>query len=198
MNKQLVNFCEEFLEPYGFDLVKPFNVNKYNQLYSNPKNKLKTFSHRKEENTLGILFGNTRKIWKPFMKEYYLNLQEEANPLDKYTETVFFSLQKKLQNFKTKIKFSHDMDNGEVISMQKICQVSGLAYNEESIGLCVHPKFGSWIALRCVIVFDEDAPEEINEITQFPGSKEDLQNMKNAMKEALKTGNWLSIRNCSN
>ena len=198
-NKQekLLKICQEYLEPFGFDLMKPFNVHQYNNLYSNPKNQLKNFPERKEkENTLGILFGNTKNLWKPFMKEFDLNLKNELNPLDKYTENVFYSLQKKLGNEKSFIKFSHDVLDGEVISIQKICQISGLAYNEESIGLCIHEKFGPWFALRCVLVFDEDFNEDVHQITKFPGSNEDLINMRNEIKYALKTGNWLNIRNC--
>ena len=35
-----------------------------------------------------------------------------------------------------------------------MAHASGLAYLEQNSHLCLHPKFGPWIALRCALVFD--------------------------------------------
>jgi hypothetical protein len=190
--ENVVNCCTDFLEPFGFDLIKPFNVSHYNHLVFSKKNKLLM-----RENSLGIIIGNTRNFWNPFMKEYELNLKDSLNPVDEYTENVIKNLVKlKFSNVKHFVKFSHDVENGEIISMQKACHVSGLAFNEENIGLCIHPIYGPWFALRAVIVFDLDAPlDPVEIIKEFPGSELDLKNMKLEMKKAIKNGNWLNVRN---
>ena len=36
-----------------------------------------------------------------------------------------------------------------------MAQAAGLAQLEQNSHLCVHPKFGPWIALRCALVFDD-------------------------------------------
>ena len=35
-----------------------------------------------------------------------------------------------------------------------MAHAAGLAYLDQQSHLCLHPKFGPWFALRCVIVFD--------------------------------------------
>jgi hypothetical protein len=190
--EQVLKCCSEFLEPFGFDLIKPFNVSHYNELVFSKKNKLTNL----RENSLGIIIGNTKNFWIPFMKEYELNFKDCSNPVDKYTENVIKKLVKQeFSQIKYFVKFSHDVENNEIVSMQKACHVSGLAFNEENIGLCIHPIYGPWFALRAVIVFDLDAPSEVETIKEFPGSEMDLKNMKIEMKKAMVTGNWLNVRN---
>lgn len=38
--------------------------------------------------------------------------------------------------------------------MQKLSYLSGMCYLSPKTHLCIHPKYGSWIALRAAIVFN--------------------------------------------
>lgn len=44
--------------------------------------------------------------------------------------------------------------NGPSTELQRIAAVAGLTYWDGSSGLSLHPKYGSWFALRAVLVFE--------------------------------------------
>ena len=44
--------------------------------------------------------------------------------------------------------------NGPSIELQRMAALAGLTYWNESSGLSLHPKYGSWFALRAVLVFE--------------------------------------------
>lgn len=37
---------------------------------------------------------------------------------------------------------------------QRAAAVAGLAYQDPVSHLCLHPKYGAWLSLRCLLVFD--------------------------------------------
>ena len=59
----------------------------------------------------------------------------------------------------TTVRFSHRTAPGELIAIQQLCHLSGLAYLSKRSYLCIHRQHGPWIALRSVIVFDVSAEE---------------------------------------
>ena len=44
--------------------------------------------------------------------------------------------------------------NGPGTELQQMASLAGLIYWDEASGLSLHPKYGSWFALRAVLVFD--------------------------------------------
>lgn len=44
--------------------------------------------------------------------------------------------------------------NGPSTELQRMAALAGLTYWDESSGLSLHPKYGSWFALRAVLVFE--------------------------------------------
>jgi hypothetical protein len=42
----------------------------------------------------------------------------------------------------------------EHVAFQRMAHHAGLAYLDESSHLCLHPRFGPWFSLRCVVIFD--------------------------------------------
>ena len=39
-------------------------------------------------------------------------------------------------------------------SVQRAAAAAGLAYQDRVSHLCLHPKYGAWFSLRCLLVFD--------------------------------------------
>lgn len=68
-----------------------------------------------------------------------------------------------------------------------MAQAAGLAHLEENSHLCVHPKFGPWIALRCALVFDNvPYPEPQAVLHMKPLSISTQQYIQMAMRSALR------------
>ena len=44
--------------------------------------------------------------------------------------------------------------NGPSTELQRMAALAGLTYWDEASGLALHPKYGSWFALRAVLVFE--------------------------------------------
>ena len=44
--------------------------------------------------------------------------------------------------------------NGPSTELQRMAAMAGLTYWDEASGLALHPKYGSWFALRAVLVFE--------------------------------------------
>ena len=43
--------------------------------------------------------------------------------------------------------------NGPSTELQRMAALTGLTYYDKASGLSLHPKYGSWFALRAVLVF---------------------------------------------
>ena len=46
------------------------------------------------------------------------------------------------------------LSSGRRAPYQQLAHAIGLAHLDESTNLCLHPKYGAWWALRCLVVFD--------------------------------------------
>ena len=44
--------------------------------------------------------------------------------------------------------------NGPSTELQQMASLAGLIYWDGASGLSLHPKYGSWFALRAVLIFD--------------------------------------------
>ena len=71
--------------------------------------------------------------------------------------------------------------------MQRMAHAAGLAVLEPNSHLCVHPKFGPWIALRCALVFDSIPYTEPQTAPQIkPLSLSTQQYIQMAMRSAMR------------
>jgi methylmalonic aciduria homocystinuria type C protein len=159
MNK-ILSAVTNTLKEKGFDLIKPFQVKWYNETV-HAEHMLPTFNR---PNTLGILIGNTKHFWPPFISQYKSNkkLQDSPHPIDVYTKEMIDSTFKPLlerEKLVHDIRYANEVRKGRLVSMQKISHVSGLAFLHP-IHLSIHPVFGPWLALRAVVVIDTDGPKD--------------------------------------
>lgn len=82
---------------------------------------------------------------------------------------------------------SDELAGNKYIAIQRMAQAAGLAQLEENSHLCVHPKFGPWIALRCALVFDNVPYAEPQAVPHIkPLSVSTQQYIQMAMRSALR------------
>ena len=141
------------LDPKGFDLVHPFEVNGFNEAVE-PQYRLPDFDRA---DALGILIGNSRALWHPFMDALKKDpdLLDHPHPIQAYTERAVSEVVDLLGEAH-EIRWAHDAGT-RLVPMQRLAHLSGLAHLGPG-GLNVHSVFGPWIALRAVVTFDQPGP----------------------------------------
>eukprot|EP01098_Paradermamoeba_levis_P001094 TRINITY_DN11231_c0_g1_i1.p1 TRINITY_DN11231_c0_g1~~TRINITY_DN11231_c0_g1_i1.p1 ORF type:complete len:235 (-),score=27.86 TRINITY_DN11231_c0_g1_i1:157-861(-) len=143
----------------GLDIVHPFQVGWYNR--QTPKHPLPSFLR---QNTLGILVGNTKAIWNPFINHLKTKKTLSFSPLDSFTESCVSSVLKEeeasLQGVKVEVRYVWDMSPDRFVAFQHLAHHSGAAYFNKNAYLNIHQDYGAWIAWRACIVLDMDGPSE--------------------------------------
>lgn len=184
------------LAVYGLDLVKAFPIELYNSdekcaKYPLP---LSTSSTSHTSTHLGILIGNTKRLWDPFLAhlssdpaklcnaehpihDYVSNaiatvLQELSS--DKYLSNSEINIAtNSLKNVGAASDLEYDVrypyDEGErFVHFQRLAHLAGLAYLNPNCFLCVSPIHGPWIALRAVITFQFITGPNVSEYVSHP------------------------------
>lgn len=130
----------------GLDLVQPFAVRWYNQRVEGALR----LAEAEDGSNLGVLVGNTRALWEPFLSALRADPQrlDETDPLDRYVERQLSAAVGELA-VDVDVRFGHESGNRRV-ALQRMAEASGLAYLTES-HLSVHAVYGPWIGLRAAI-----------------------------------------------
>jgi methylmalonic aciduria homocystinuria type C protein len=177
---------EADLAAAGFDLVRWFNT----ASLEDPDLCLEDFG--RATGALAVVIGNSRALWSPFLRDR----SGGANPLDSYAESkVTAACARRGSRFVA--QWAHVV-RPRAIPIQRISQASGLAQIGPA-GLCVHPVHGLWIALRAVVVFDEEGPPDCTSAPDLCGQCAG-QPCVPATARALKLGaaaswrDWLEVR----
>ncbi|KAL9646499.1 hypothetical protein ABK040_006558 [Willaertia magna] len=193
--RALIKLSEKLYQQ-GFDILQYFPIITYNnyfrqkqQLTNKPLSNYQNLPLPFGENTLGLLIGNTKNIW-PFFKQFCKEFTKEnvpQHPFDTFVQSrienilnTTINTNNNGHNNNYSIYYSHHY-NGElrepVIAIQAAADISGLAYYEnQSSYLCLHPIYGPWFSLRCLIIF--------NDLSIL-----DLKNEKNSLLMNLKESN---------
>lgn len=138
----------------GLDLTHAFNVRQYNfQACENER----LFDFERPD-ALGILIGNTRKLWPIFMQALRedSSLQAEPHPLDTYVTARLRSLATGVFGRSSQLVFSH-ATVPKAFPIQRLAEAVNFAALSPS-HLSIHPQYGPWIALRAVVVVDVEGP----------------------------------------
>lgn len=148
----------EALLPFGLDIVQPFDVSLYNDLSSTNTNliALPDFGRRR---TLGLLIGNTRLLWPPFIEAFHNapKLNDNPDPLDSYVESAIKNGVDQLQasvETGAEIRFGHHL-GAQFVSLVHLAQLSSLA-TISPVQMAVHPQYGLWFGLRAAMILDAD------------------------------------------
>lgn len=135
----------------GLDLSAPFPIAVYNR--SVPEGyRLPTFGR---QSPLGIVLGNSRAFWPKFLKalKESQELRESEHPVNTYVTVKVRPLLAAL-SVACEVRWAHSSQPSPV-AMQRAAMIAGLAHTSPSY-LSIHPEHGPWIALRAVIVMDDD------------------------------------------
>lgn len=142
----------------GLDLVQPFSVARYNQ--SAPAaEQLDDFGRPGPHGALGILLGNTRRLWPAFVEACGQDeaLANSEQPLDSYVLTRLPTILAEATALRTRVVFAH-VTSPRAFPIQRLAERVGLAALSPS-HLAIHPLHGPWLALRAVAVVDVSGPE---------------------------------------
>src|SRR5688572_25685356 len=187
----------ESLASAGLDLCARFNVDHYNA--ATPADyALPTLAR---QGALGLLVGNSRALWGPFvswLSESPARL-DLPHPLDTYVAEAVFSAVMGV-GVVAEVRFSHEA-HGRRFAAQRLASLSGLAQPSPS-GLCIHPTYGPWIALRAALVLEAGAPPDLQPVTSEPCCvcTEECPSRFNAAMSAAGEGiaphweRWVSVR----
>lgn len=148
----------------GFDLVLPFGVAHYNANAPDVE-RLADFGR---PNALGILFGNTRRLWPAFTRafEQEPEISTAAQPLDTYAVQRLRGILASATQLRQELTFSH-VTQPRAFPIQRLAERIGLAALSPS-HLLIHPQYGPWLALRAIAVVDLDGPTEPPPLPERP------------------------------
>lgn len=116
----------------------------------------------------GIIIGNTRTVWRPFL--FWLSQQSKWNalphPFDAFSEHIISQYCQQYFD-RAHVLWTHETKD-YVVPAQKIAQESGLAFHSAG-QFNIHPTFGPWFALRALILLP-DTPTPTKSSVQNPSS----------------------------
>ncbi len=138
----------------GLDLSTAFNVRKYNlQAFENER----LFDFGRGD-ALGLLVGNTRKLWPVFKRALQEDaaLRADANPLDRYVTERVRELATSALGRTFQVVFAH-ATFPKPFPIQRLAEAVDFATTSPS-HLSIHPEHGPWLALRAVVVVDVEGP----------------------------------------
>jgi cyanocobalamin reductase (cyanide-eliminating) / alkylcobalamin dealkylase len=201
------------LAKHGFDIVKPFNTLTYNKLVK-PRPDLIDLpvNSLTGEGLPALLVGNSKVLWPHFL-EYFKQHSDEVNPLDCF---VRVTMNRALLESFSEVEvqeipcfYSDEIAPHRLIAFQKLAHACGLARLDESTHLCVHPKFGPWIALRVILILPPDSllhtPKFGLTITEVSLAEESIDRARLLLERALQAtcdGDkdawrlWVEVRDC--
>lgn len=158
----IVSSLKPGLHRRGFDISEPLCLDWYNEsLPEGSGASIPTTRGSRGGETLVILIANSNNMWPSFLQACKTDssLLAVANPLDSYVErSIQSTMHTSLPGHKCRYFWSHsqsdELSGSRYVAIQRMAQAAGLAYMDPITHLCLHPKFGPWIALRCALVFD--------------------------------------------
>jgi methylmalonic aciduria homocystinuria type C protein len=129
------------LADLGFDIAHAFDPARVAELVPLQKSR-------------GILVGNTRALWPPFVAAVHADreLAASPDPLDHYVERSIAAAFPGAPAW-----FSHRRYDGAFLPFQKLAVATGLGVLAPT-QLVIHPIYGPWFALRAIVLVDGDPP----------------------------------------
>ncbi|KJE95690.1 hypothetical protein CAOG_06117 [Capsaspora owczarzaki ATCC 30864] len=209
----LVQELAASLRTHGFDLIQAFQVQRYNTAVQEkhasqnptaplPSDRLmETFGRTA---TLGVLVGNTKAMWNPFLSylvERDFHNAPFANPVQQYTKQVIDEALSSLGPNRPSSRVRYDFSgHPNFVDLQLLGSVSGATYYHPTTVLSIHQQFGPWVAFRAAISLD--VPFEATEQQQqpVPNPVPELEGaaaeaMAIAMQHLSSPQRWIDVRN---
>jgi hypothetical protein len=196
-----INKFKHALQNNGLDIFHSFCVGAYNDFFAgyDASFVLNTSWSKYKDKSLAIIIGNTKQIWPYFVKNCDKTIY---NPLDKYVmDAVQDSITSDMPAHK--LYFSHQrMPTSQfkpMVSMQHASHLSGLAfYDNKNSYLCINNEYGSWFALRCIVVLEEEYTGNFTPCLENPCSSDAQLSTKLALEKAMQNQDdwreWIKMR----
>lgn len=138
----------------GLDIVHPFDSAQIDRaaLGATPDFELG------RPGALGILLGNTRRLWPVFRKACRdrPELARDPHPLDRYVTEQVTQLVLSASPRPLRLIFAH-VTKPAPFPIQRLAEQVGLATLSPS-HLSIHPTYGPWFALRALVLLEVDGP----------------------------------------
>ncbi|CAF1000041.1 unnamed protein product [Adineta ricciae] len=149
----------------GFE-IHPFLISWYNSVVD-PIFRLTDY----DDDTVAFLIISTPTMFEKTFLPYALNRHKDLtrDPIDCCVKEKIQSAVEKLPEHEIDVLFDYDLwpTRRPKIIMQTVGHISGAAYfysrhqlindpfpkDRNMMGVCIHPKYGGWFALRSVLVF---------------------------------------------
>lgn len=170
--RSLMGAMRPALSDHGFDILWPVPVAVYNErvLAAAPHAKLSPLGGSKD--SVALIIGNTRALWKPFSCEYESgSISTRLHPLDEgYTEPKIAHVVKSLRvpgvdvRRDIHVRFAHDTRPDSLVAVAKLAHAAGLAHTCSATYLSLHPLLGPWVSYRAVVVVDVGNEPEVCDI----------------------------------
>ncbi|XP_063283765.1 cyanocobalamin reductase / alkylcobalamin dealkylase [Pelobates fuscus] len=179
---------QEILGPSGFE-VYPFQVGWYNAVLD------PVFHLSYPEDTLAFVVLSKPSMFecafKPFLCEQ--KLQSLRDPIDQCVAYHMSLAKERCPSKKIDVIYDYELhpNRRPKVLMQTAAHVSGAAYyyqrrdvpqdpwgEKKIFGVCIHPRYGGWFAIRAVLVFSEvRAPtlEQLLPIDCIPSREDRIQ-----------------------
>ncbi|XP_040264138.1 cyanocobalamin reductase / alkylcobalamin dealkylase [Bufo bufo] len=180
------------LQPQGFE-VHPFQVGWYNGVLE------PVFHLSYPPDTLAFVVLSApamfEKSFKPFLAQQ--KLQSLQDPIDQCVSHYMTLAQERFSSHRIDVIYDYELhpNRRPKALMQTAAHVSGAAYyyqrkdvesdpwgGKKMFGVCIHPRFGGWFAIRAVLVFaDVQAPglEQTRPIDCVPSREDRISLLEN-------------------
>ena len=158
------------LRSRGFDVLQPFSTVWYNQ-HAKPIPTLIDLPVKSDGSGLpALLVGNSKSLWPFFMEDIRAKEDISSDPLDRFVQAKVNEALEEVCVTRSEVEvfYSFETAPDRLIAFQRLADVCGVAYLEESIHLCLHPTFGPWFALRAIIVFKSASDASMDVPLQMP------------------------------
>ena len=151
------------LEAQGLDIVAPLNLRWYNEV-APATARVAPPADGAGEDALAVLVGNSRALWPAFTAAHDSDpaIGDAEHPVDTFVARAIRDAIADASNGAcgrtasvVRVFDAHDTSPGKLVAIQRAAHVAGVAHLDEKCHLAIHPRYGPWIALRALLVFDD-------------------------------------------
>ena len=148
------------LEAQGLDIVAPLNLRWYNEV-APATARVAPPADGAGEDALAVLVGNSRALWPAFTAAHDSDpaIGDAEHPVDTFVARAIRDAIADASNGAcgrtARVFDAHDTSPGKLVAIQRAAHVAGVAHLDEKCHLAIHPRYGPWIALRALLVFDD-------------------------------------------
>jgi methylmalonic aciduria homocystinuria type C protein len=151
-SQAILDVVRASLKSYGLDIVHPFAASVVASM--------KNFPKVKNSRSMCLLIGNSSALW-PHVVRFAKSHPLEPNPVDVHCanaveQALRLTLPLSSPSVVPTVRWVHDMRSDVLLDFMGLAHGSGLAPRIPSAYLTWHPVFGTWFALRALIVFDAE------------------------------------------